>query len=293
MIVVRLFGGLGNQMFQYAAARRLAHEQGTELLMDLRWFGGQDTRTPDLFSLRVRARAAPAECLVTAVPATWTGAGRRTRWRVARAARRDGWRLFAERVPGVFDPAVMSAPDRSQLVGYWQSERYFGDNELDLRGDLSPRRPPSDRAAALGEEIEATGGVSVHVRRGDFAADPGAARAHGTCPPDYYRRALRLLDERLGSPRYYVFSDDPGWAIEHLDHPRLRLASSVDDRTRPEEELALMASCRSHVIANSSFSWWGAWLGRHPEKIVVAPAQWFADPNLRSDDIVPETWLRL
>jgi hypothetical protein len=135
--------------------------------------------------------------------------------------------------------------------------------------------------------------VSVHVRRGDFAVNPEAHRAHGVCPTQYYLDALAYLDAHLGSPTYFLFSDDADWARAHIDHPRLKHVSTSSSRLSAHEELGLMAACRSHVIANSSFSWWGAWLGDHPDKVVVAPQKWFADPALRSDDIVPSSWLRL
>jgi hypothetical protein len=116
---------------------------------------------------------------------------------------------------------------------------------------------------------------------------------HGVCSPEYYRRALALLDDRLRSPAYFLFSDDPDWALAHIDYPRLHPVSSASSGLSVEEELHLMAACRGHVVANSSFSWWGAWLGQHPEKVVVAPKAWFADPAFRSDDIVPGSWVRL
>jgi hypothetical protein len=293
VIVVRLLGGLGNQLFQYAAARRLAMRHGTEVLLDLGWFGVQQLRSPDIALLRIVAREAPGSALLRGVPPRWTGPGRVTRFRAGVSSRLGGWHLQAERLPGVFDPRLLAAPDDSQLVGYWQSERYFADIAPTLRAELVPKAPLSDAAAAVKAEITATGGVSVHVRRGDFASNPEAHRAHGVCPPEYYQAALAHLDARLGSPPYFVFSDDPAWARETVDHAHARHVSTASGDLPAHEELHLMAACRSHVIANSSFSWWGAWLGDHPDKLVVAPRKWFADPTLRSDDIVPPSWLRL
>jgi hypothetical protein len=293
MIVLKPFGGLGNQMFQYAAARRLALHHGVPLGLDLRWFGAQDLRSLDLMDLRVEAEQAPDDALLPGMAPDWTGASRRTRLRLGIEARRRGWRLVTETTPGVVDDSARSAPDRSILVGYWQSERYFDDVAETVRHELVPRRPLSTQAAALAGEIRDAGAVSLHVRRGDFTKDPLSRQTHGACSPEYYRRAMSLLDDRLGDPVYYLFSDDPGWVTENIAHPRTRMVSSPERTWPAYEEMALMSACRAHIVANSSFSWWGAWLGAHPEKVVVAPETWFADPAFRSDDIVPTGWVRL
>ena len=291
MIVVRLFGGLGNQMFQYATARRLALLHAAELRFDLSWFDTQALRTPDLVQLRIAATRADDRPPLPLIPAEWTGASRVARLRRKLLSRRSGWHLVVESCPGVFDPSVLSAPDQALLIGYWQSERYFEGMEQGLRNEFAPRQSLTPGAAVLRDEILAAGGVSVHVRRGDYAANQ-QSQAHGLCPPEYYRRAMSLLDDKLGAPQYFVFSDDPGWVAEQIRHPRIRLVSQ-DAGLAAYEELTLMTHCRAHVTANSSFSWWGAWLGRNPAKTVIAPKTWFADAALRSDDIVPESWLRI
>lgn len=289
MIIVKLFGGLGNQMFQYAAARRLALQHGTDVRLDLRWFGTQTTRELALLNLAVRAAPAPADLLLRGFPDEWTGSGRRSRLRARMAARRQGQVLLAESRPGVFQPALLTAPDAATLVGYWQSEKYFVDVAQELREEFSSPRPPSPRDASIRAEIEQTGGVSLHVRRGDFAHDASAS-AHGLSSPDFYRRAMSLVDDELGSPVYYGFSDDPDWVLENIRHPRLRMVASADRTAQAHDDLALMAACRGHIVANSTFSWWGAWLGSAPDKLVVAPRQWFADARLSSRDIVPASW---
>jgi hypothetical protein len=293
MIVVKPFGGLGNQMFQYAAARRLSLQHGTTLGLDLRWFSAQDLRSLDLMHLQVEAERPGADDLLPGLAPDWTGASRRTRLRLGLAARRRGWRLLTDSTPGVFDASVLAAPDRSILVGYWQSQRYFEDVAPTLRHELAPRQPLSHDAAVVAAEIRDAGGVSLHVRRGDFTKDPLSQRTHGVCSPDYYRDAMSQLDDRLGRPVYYLFSDDPDWVEENISHRRTRMVSSPKSTWPAYEEMALMSACRAHIVSNSSFSWWGAWLGADPDKVVVAPARWFTDPSFRSDDIVPPNWVRL
>ena len=293
MIVVKLFGGLGNQLFQYAAGRRAALRAGVPLGLDSGWFGTQSTRALDLGSMNIQARFVRSGEVPFIAPGDWTGAGRRARSIAGLRARRHGWRLIAEREPGVVNPDVMDAGDRSFLVGYWQSDKYFSDVAGHLAEELAPRQPLSTWAQRWADEIDAESGVSLHVRRGDFAARPDGPPGHGVLPLDYYRRAMEVLDAELSDPTYFAFSDDPGWVSDNLSHPRVIPVSGTGEGGSATDDLALMSRCRSHIVANSSFSWWGAWLGHSNGKIVIAPGLWFTDPRLRSDDIVPETWRRL
>jgi hypothetical protein len=135
--------------------------------------------------------------------------------------------------------------------------------------------------------------VRLHVRRGDYVTDPSANAFHGLCPLDYYHRGLDEAARDLTRPECFVFSDDPAWVRENL---KLAAPMTVVDVHGPGEahvDLRLMAACHSHVIANSSLSWWGAWLGRRPGKRVVAPRQWFRSPDRDASDLVPDRWVRL
>jgi hypothetical protein len=136
--------------------------------------------------------------------------------------------------------------------------------------------------------------VSVHVRRGDYVTDPAANRVHGTCGSEYYERAAELLCEQVTSPRFFVFSDDPEAARRELRMPGP--AEFIDGNVgqRDWEDLRLMTSCRHHIIANSTFSWWGAWLAHHDEQVVAAPHAWFrpgAKPGHCVRDLIPQSWM--
>lgn len=135
--------------------------------------------------------------------------------------------------------------------------------------------------------------VSLHVRRGDYVSDARTHAAHGLCSIDYYRAAVRYIIDRVEAPEFFVFSDDIAWARGNLDisHPCHYL-----DHNRGAEsynDMRLMSLCHHHIIANSSFSWWGAWLNPRDDKIVVAPARWFASGNRRLDDLFPPGWVTL
>lgn len=282
MILVRLIGGLGNQMFQYAAGRALAERLGADLLLDLRGFRRYRLRSYGLDRMAIAARPATRREL-----ARWPAFLRGTRWPAGLFGLSACW--FREAGPR-YAPHFETLSGDVGLDGYFQSERYFLAVRPSLRKEFRPRAPQSLRNARLAEAIRAAPSVSLHVRRGDYASNPATLAVHGLCSPAYYRRAVSALRERHEGLRFFVFSDDPAWCRENL---ALADAVFVDNNAAaPECDIFLMSQCRHHVIANSSFSWWGAWLA-DAEGTVVAPTRWYTDPALRDDDLIPSGWLRL
>jgi hypothetical protein len=282
VVVTRLEGGLGHQLFQYAAGRRLALARGVPLLIDRLVVGG-DSRPDALDPFDIHARAAPATARAAFDAHTLTQ-------RLIRRMR--GRRLVRERSPR-FDPAILDLPGNAYLDGQWQSEQYFADVADTIRADLTWQAAPGSWSTELVARIESGNAVSVHVRRGDRVSDSRSAALHGTCPVAYYRRAWRLIRERVQDPWFVVFSDDPAWARAELTFlDPVKFAS--DPGHRPDHhDLWLMTRCRHHVIANSTFSWWGAWLSGGDDQIVVAPDRWFADPASDGRDVVPPAWARV
>ena len=288
MIVVRLCGGLGNQLFQYAAGRRLAYARQTELILDLRWYvHTPSVDTPRQFELDnypIIARGANAR------EALWcrVQSGRLLR-HLPLIPRR--WRYVSE--PGCgFDPSILDLPGNVYLDGYWQSAGYFEDIADIIRAELTPSVPATPKDAEVRDAILASESVSVHVRRGDYVTLQAAAATHGTCAPSYYHAALELIASRVRNPHFFIFSDDVAWARENLTPPG---PVTIVDHNGPKsafQDLRLMARCKHHVVANSSFSWWGAWLNPSKDKIVVAPAKWLRDGR-PTPALIPNTWTRL
>jgi hypothetical protein len=197
-----------------------------------------------------------------------------------------------------YDPAFEALGPGISLFGYFQSERYFNSIAGDLRNWFSPREPLGDAAAASLKRIEASRlPVSVHVRRGDYLK-PGTHEVHGILGESFYRQVFDRLESMIGrEAEIFIFSDDPAAAEQVLSFiPGSRLNHVRGDPERPWEDMALMARCRHHVIANSSFSWWGAWLNSSAEKIVIAPRAWFTPDELRlrnTSDLYPTNWIVL
>jgi hypothetical protein len=293
MVIVRLMGGLGNQMFQYAAGRRLALVQNVPLKLDVAWFARWPSRAYALHALNIaEAFATPEELREIAGPER--GAmGRlvfrlRRRWRIGYR-----WSWIHERGLSPFDAGVLVPREPTYLDGYWQSERYFSDVAATIRRDFTLRASPGARTRELADQIGAVESVSVHVRRGDYVSDPKASEIRNVCTPDYYQRCVAHIAARVGRPHLFVFSDDPAWVAANLrfDHPAT-LVSEVG-ASGEHEDLRLMSLCRHHIIANSSFSWWGAWLNPRQDKLVLAPRRWMNDPRADDQDWLPPDWIRM
>lgn len=275
MIITRLQGGLGNQLFEYACGRSLALRRGTELALDLSQYTEDPQRHYELDVFAIHARiATPKEI------ASFVGGNRVTK---------KLKRLFPAHVVRephfAFYPPVLEAPDPSYLDGYWQSERYFRDAESTLRSELVLTRPLGETARALQANM-GDSSVSIHVRRGDYAGSQFAL-----CSLEYYEAAIARLTERIPSPQFFIFSDDVAWVQEHLALPNSTMVSGRD--LSDTEELILMSSCRHHLIANSSYSWWGAWLNPRKDKIVIAPKKWFTLEVHDTSDLLPQSWLTI
>lgn len=290
MIVVRLMGGLGNQMFQYAAGRRLAHVSGVPLKLDLSWFRSAARATPRSYGLHpfaiAEAFASDAELARIAAPA------KRLAGLIARFT--PLYLPYLKEKHFHFDPGLLKPRRNAYLDGYWQSEKYFSDIRDIIASELTVREPAQGMNRELAElmaDPELTS-VSLHVRRGDYVSSPKVSSLHGSCSPQYYAKAMELIACRVPRPHFYVFSDDPQWAGDNLptSHPCTFVRHNGPEHAH--EDMRLMTLCRHHIIANSTFSWWGAWLCRNADKIVIAPRQWFAQAGFDASDVAPESWTR-
>ena len=294
-VTVRITSGLGNQMFQYGAALGLAEHLSATVQLDTSWFIGRKHRwyqldqfqVPQAISNVQAFRPARGRSLKTRAWQRLTGTRKRTN---------DSGDIGGYREPHYhFDPDFfkLSGAD-NYIAGRFQSPRYFADCAERLRSEFQPVEPLGALAQAWAERIAEAGraSVSLHVRRGDYARAP----IHLLLGDSYYRRALTLMRRLLGMDlKVFLFSDDPDYvqsAFAELPHAHVVRT----DPTRNWEDMVLMSRCHHHIIANSTYSWWGAWLNSSEEKFVIAPAHWFTSDALASRnvlDIYPDDWIIL
>ncbi len=282
-ICIRIWGGLGNQMFQYAAGYALAKRHGVKLLVDPVSTDLAHTAFGlDLFDLK---------------PDFWEpDAGssllQRLGGKPKAKKRRKLWKgpVYQQEV-FCSDDGFEAAGPGSYLIGYFQSERFFSDCAEDIRTAFSLNDVAPTIDQNLKDMAAAPTSVSVHIRRGDYINNPQTTAVHGILGDEYYTRAFEVMSALVPGSQWLVFSDD----IDAAD----ALTKTWQNRTlieghNREQDLWLMSACSNHVIANSSFSWWGAWLGRNPEKKVIGPRRWFSRAEMHKvyvDDVCPEGWI--
>lgn len=283
MTIIRLKGGLGNQLFQYAFGRLIASKRGEELKLDKDILGAKaDTyRAFGLDDFNIRATfATPEEVRAAKYPYGLLS---------------KIWRLIKAKVFRIYHigyEARMLKTRASYIDGFFQSYKYLEPLREELLREISPKEDLSLKYGTLIAEMSAAGSVAVHIRRGDYVSDAKTRSAHFICELAYYEKAMALMKEKAAAPVFFIFSDDIAWAKENLKGGE-KLVFVSNPEMKDHEELVLMSKCRHAIIANSSFSFWGAWLNRNPDKIVIAPEKWNNKYPSAYRDLLPAEWIRM
>lgn len=304
MIITRISGGIGNQLFQYALGRALSLKNNAELKLDTHFYGLNIE--PDRSFKLPHFNIQNIEHLI-ATDADFKKAGIpnpvaqdifskmiRRGFRVIESVKPINKRKVILEPAFNFIPKVMSIQDSCYLSGVWQSEKYFKEFEATIRKDFALKVPLSEKAIQVKRMMETSPSVSIHIRRGDQVKDPVLLKKHGNLTQEYYTKALEYIRQKMrGTPlRVFVFSDEIEWVKNNMDFGTD--AVYVSEYQIPDyEELVIMSACTHHIIAKSSYSWWGAWLNPSPHKIVIAPKQRFGEASNVAHDLIPESWIQL
>jgi Glycosyl transferase family 11. len=299
-------GGLGNQLFQYAMASAVAQRAKLPLYLDLSWLYDHEKKigVEKLYGLHVFsfqelfANEDIIQCFLprnTLLKTLTRGVNR-----LLPCSRR---KLIEER--GMrWNPDIMKIRKPVYFyTGYWQSEKYFFDLAPHIRKQLTFRKEIQEdiiQNRSITDLIVNTNAVGLHVRRGDYVNDPKMRSIFVAFTMQYYLEAAQYIVQKVKNPVFFVFSDDVSWVKENLHMPydvyyvddSVQMNQECGPKSKGYEDMFLMSLCKHNIIANSSFSWWGAWLNQNPDKIVIAPQKW-CNQGFDYTDIVPEDWLRM
>ncbi len=294
MIIAKLQGGHSNQLFQYAVARRLAIERRTTVGLDIDWFKD----VPQVDSIReYELGCYPLEAKIvnpkklSIVDPRHPHSRKDVLFKKVRLSKKI-W-VHHEEGQG-FHQDFLRIPDNTMMVGFWQSEKYFSDIRDILIKELEPTTPLTEKNKAYLKDITSHDSIAIHVRRGDYVTNKNANAFHGILPISYYKKGVEYISKKLRKKdlKIFVFSNDISWCKKNIsfDIPVVY----VEGNTHGSDDMRLMKHCKHFVMANSTFSWWGAWLATNEDKIVVAPKKWFQDKAAdNAIDIVPDNWVRL
>lgn len=289
LIISKIIGGLGNQMFQFAAGYALAARHNVPLRLDIGDFASyrlhQGFELDRVFELEVDIADEADFSQVLG-------------WRKHQVIRRllsrprfgslSGGRFIVEPKFDYWD-GINSVDSECYLAGYWQTEKYFQDFGQEVRSSFRFRERLRDRNIEWERMIQGSPAVSIHIRRGDYVTNRTTNSMHGTCSLGYYHAAIERITSQINFAEFFVFSDDIPWVVENLriSQPVHYISNNLGKDSYID--MRLMALCRHNIIANSSFSWWGAWLNDAIDKIVIAPKTWFAGKP-RPRDLYPDSW---
>lgn len=291
MIISKLIGGLGNQMFQYAAGRRAAFINKTFLKLDISGYKNQEGMTKREYLLN---------CFNICEEFASISEINKLKGKnnLLQKILRKNYPIIDNRTFIIekhfhFSPNILKTSNNVYLEGYWASEKYFKDIEDIIRQDFTFKFKPDLENKKLIEKIKNCMSISIHVRRGDYVSVKKTHECHGVCSLEYYKKAINLITAQVKKPHFFIFSDEPEWIKQNL---KLKYPNTIIDynfHKKDYEDLRLISLCKHNIIANSSFSWWGAWLNNNQNKIVIAPKKWFKDSSINTADLIPKSWLRV
>lgn len=293
MIIVNLISGLGNQLFQYAIARNISLKKKIELKLDISFFSTQSLRNYQLDHFNIAENLASMQDLKRF---TSLRSKHSVRYKVQRKIEnllpKHKRKIFSENDLWIYDESLEKISDHTYIDGYWQNKKYLKDLHPTILEELTLKNVDNSDYSHYLFLIGKSNSVSIHIRRGDYLGDKNANEIFGVLPIDYYNRAIDHVKTQVENPLFFIFSDDLNWAEEQFKIHATFV--KIENGQKPYLELDLMAKCKHNIIANSSFSWWGAFLNRNLGKIVIMPKRWVLDENINAKiNLKLSNWIQL
>ncbi|MDR0913061.1 MAG: alpha-1,2-fucosyltransferase [Methanobrevibacter sp.] len=286
MITVKIKGGLGNQLFQYSAARSLAYDMKTDLYLDLSWFDNYPN-APE----HVKYLLNDFNIELSGFVGSYSWKLKKKINKIKKSSETQFKDYDAHNEYYDYNEKIITLKDNIFLDGYWQDERYFLNNQEKIKENLEITTKPTKKNKILLKEIDSNNSIALTVRRGDYLT-PSRKAQFGFCTLDYYNKAAEIIAKKVDNPIFYIFSDDPDWVEKNikLNYPT-NYISHNNKAKKYYEDLRLISHCKHHIMANSTFSWWGSWLSENPSKIAIGPEPWFNRYTM--PHIMPKNWVRL
>jgi hypothetical protein len=276
MIITRLAGGLGNQMFQYAFARALSIKYNTNLKIDLSFLKNRNMGPNftyrnyelDIFNVVEDFNSTFENCIRFDEPHL------------------NYSKEIVDNINRQIDKDIM-------IDGYWQSVKYFEESKSVIKSDFTFKslvdNSSVDKIKLMLDDIRSTNSVMLNIRRTDFLNND----FHGVMGLDYINKSTELLESKIDNPKYFIFSDDIEWCEENIKLNNMVIVDHSYKGDRFSYYLQLMKECKNFIIPNSSFAWWSAWLSDSPNKIVIAPKKWLTNESINTSDLIPSDWIRI
>jgi len=292
MIVIILKGGLGNQMFQYACGRALAIKNETKLILDTTFlndkffkiFFSSRSYKLNIFNIEAHFSFFSRMSKLVPIPIFWTCLNYVSYY--IKSIFKYG-EYISEKEEN-FLKKDLTLKKNIYLNGYWQNEEYFKNYTNFIQREFSFKRELFGLGRVILNRICSCESVCVHVRRGDYITNKKALETHGFVGIKYYKDAIEIIKQKVKNPHFFIFSDDIEWCKNNIKTKEQKTYVSCGDN-----DLQLMTFCKHFVIANSSFSWWGAWLSKNTEKVVIVPKQWYVNSDLNNRHVVPKKWIEI
>lgn len=276
MHIVEIRGGLGNQMFCYAFGQNFV-----DVLYDVSTYDKSKKRALDLSRFNVRL-----SCATKKQTAPYLKKSKWPRF-IRKIFNLPNYRnVTREKQNTIFEPSLFDVED-SYFKGYFQNENYFKNLRPQILQDFKLLEPLNQENASLLKQIKQTNSVSLHIRRGDYLN----SSFKNLDVKEYYQKAIDYIASKIKNPHFYIFSNDFAWVKENIKTGYEQTIVDINDESHGYFDLELMRHCQHNIIANSTFSWWGAWLNKNPDKIVIAPKIWYL--NEETTDINAKDWYQI
>ena len=278
-IIVEISGGLGNQLFQFSAGRSLSLKHNCNLILDISWFQNKTNRTFELNNFKLNNYKIINESDTFL-----------NRFKKKLLLKKNFIPTFKE-TQFHYMKEFDSIQPPCFLKGHWQSILYFKNFQNEIVQELIPNIKFNNDHTNDIKEVNSRESICVHIRRGDYIKSQKTNNYHGTCPISYYKKAVTIITQTCKNPHFYIFSDDLSWVKKEI---KLEFPTTyVDNNESTLFDFNLMRNCKYFIIANSTFSWWAAWLSKHDKKIIIAPHNWFNIKNINCKDLIPKNWITI